>query len=112
MNNLYRIFVLLLITVLFSTACSSEQSEEKISATDTTEKIKVDTVVTGNINSKKINNDTIVKSEKKKDVKIYKYICPLGCKNGKSEIKGNCPDCGMELIENPDYITKKQTDKK
>jgi len=28
-------------------------------------------------------------------------------KKGKSDIKGTCPECGMELIENPDYISKK-----
>ena len=72
-----------------------------------TEIIKSDK--TQNIDSLKENQtNTISINEKKqqKEVKIYKSICPLGCKKGKSDIKGNCPECGMELIENPDYQIK------
>lgn len=107
MNNLYRIFVLLIITIGFLVSCSEEQKEEKVSSVDSTGIIK--TEKTKNIDSVKENQtDTISINEKKqqKEVKIYKYICPLGCKKGKSDIKGNCPECGMELIENPDYQIK------
>ncbi len=40
-----------------------------------------------------------VKSEDDAD-KVSKYICPVGCKDGNSNKKGNCPSCKMELIEN------------
>jgi len=108
MKNLYRIFALLFITVIFSFSCSEEQKEKKITAADSTENIISDK--TQKIDSlKTVQTDTLKKFEKKqkKDLSTDKYICPLGCKKGKSDIKGTCPECGMELIENPDYITKK-----
>ncbi len=107
MNNLYRIFVLLFLTVIFSVSCSDKESEEKNTATDTTEILKPDTIAVKD-SLQKSKPDTLVNYEKKeKEVKIYKYICPLGCKQGNSDTEGLCPKCGMELIENPDYITKK-----
>ena len=113
MKNLYRIFALLFITVIVNFSCSEEQKEKKITADDTTKNIISDKIQ--EIDSLKIvQTDTPEKSVKnqKKNLKIYKYICPLGCKKGKSDIEGTCPECGMELIENPDYITEKRTDKK
>ncbi len=34
-----------------------------------------------------------------------KYICPNHCKGSGSDKEGECknPDCGMELMENPNY---------
>ena len=32
----------------------------------------------------------------------FKYVCPAGCEEGKSDKPGNCPSCDMELIENVD----------
>ncbi len=32
-----------------------------------------------------------------------KYICPNHCKNSGSDKAGECPECGMEYIENFDY---------
>ncbi|RLD48297.1 MAG: hypothetical protein DRI94_12750 [Bacteroidetes bacterium] len=108
MKNIYRIFTLMFITVIVFFSCSEEQKEKKITADDTTENIISDKIQ--KIDSLKIvQTDTLKKSQKKqkKDLSINKYICPLGCKKGKSDIKGTCPECGMELIENPDYISKK-----
>jgi len=31
------------------------------------------------------------------------YICPDHCKGSGSDKEGECPDCGMELMENPNY---------
>ena len=108
MNNLYRIFVLLFVTAVFSNSCSEEQKNNNQNTNDTTVIISTDINKTIDTSAKKIKSDTIKKSEiKKKPIKTFKYICPLGCKKGKSDIKGTCPECGMELIENPDYITKK-----
>ncbi len=30
------------------------------------------------------------------------YICPMHCEGSGSEHPGNCPDCGMKYVENPD----------
>ena len=107
MNKLYRIFVLLFLTVIFLISCSNKEPEEKNAVNDTTKTLKSDIIAT-NDSIEKSKPDTLVNSEKKKkEVKIYKYICPLGCKKGNSDTEGLCPDCGMELIENPDYITEK-----
>ncbi|NJO88032.1 MAG: hypothetical protein HC831_02995 [Chloroflexia bacterium] len=37
-----------------------------------------------------------------------KYICPNHCKGSGSDKQGECknPDCGMELMENPNYKEK------
>ncbi len=37
-----------------------------------------------------------------------KYICPNHCKGSGSDKEGECtnPDCGMELMENPNYKEK------
>ncbi len=32
-----------------------------------------------------------------------KYICPNHCKGSGSDTEGECPVCGMELMENPNY---------
>ncbi len=109
MKNLCRIFALMFITVITFNSCSDEQSNNnktETSETDTLNSISKKIADSLTISS---SEDTIIKSEKeiKKNVKIYKYICPLGCKEGNSDTKGNCSNCGMELIENPDYITKK-----
>lgn len=31
------------------------------------------------------------------------YICPDHCKGSGSDKEGECPECGMELMENPNY---------
>lgn len=106
MKYLYRIFVIILIIISFS-SCSDKQNQKKITSTDTNKIIK--SIKTQELDTiKKINIDTFENSKirQKKEAKIYKYICPLGCKKGNSNIKKNCPECGMELIENPDCQTK------
>jgi hypothetical protein len=37
-----------------------------------------------------------------------KYICPNHCKGSGSDKPGECenPDCGMELMENPNFQEK------
>ncbi len=109
MTNLYRIFALLFMTVIFSVSCSDEQNTTKQTDSTEAEIIKQDLTLKADSLTSKITTDTLVKTEKKlkKNVKIYKYICPQGCTKGNSDESGTCPECGMELIENPDYITKK-----
>ncbi|NOZ34339.1 MAG: hypothetical protein GXO80_03455 [Chlorobi bacterium] len=114
MKKFCRILVLMFVTLIFITSCSEKQNNDKQKETTETDTFKSNSEITVDTITNKIKTDTIIKSEKKikKNAIIYKYICPLGCKEGNSNTKGNCPNCGMELIENPDYITKKQTDKK
>jgi hypothetical protein len=35
-----------------------------------------------------------------------KYICPMHCKGSGADKAGNCPDCGMEYMENPNFSKK------
>ena len=35
-----------------------------------------------------------------------KYICPDHCKGSGSDKEGECPNCEMELMENPNYQGK------
>ncbi|MCF6183781.1 MAG: hypothetical protein L3J56_03985 [Bacteroidales bacterium] len=113
MNNLYRIFVLMFTAVIFITSCSEKQSNKNQTVKITTDTLNSNSEINVDTFTTKLKTDTLVESKKKikKKTIIYKYICPLGCKEGNSNTKGNCPNCGMELIENPDYITKKQTNK-
>lgn len=34
----------------------------------------------------------------------HAYICPMSCEGSPSMEPGNCPSCGMALVENPDYV--------
>ena len=118
MKNLYHTFILIFATIVFLVSCSEKQNNEKNNTLipDTINQTKeINTEINSDSLKNKVSLDT-TKEKNKKQIKkekiIYKYICPLGCKEGNSNIKGNCPNCGMELIENPDYLTKKQTDKK
>ena len=54
-----------------------------------------------------VTTDSVSSNEVKKEKIITKYICPLGDPEGNTDKPGICPVCEMELIENPDYISKK-----
>ncbi|HSI90472.1 MAG TPA: heavy metal-binding domain-containing protein [Adhaeribacter sp.] len=32
------------------------------------------------------------------------YICPMKCEGSASDAPGQCPVCGMDLKENPNYV--------
>ena len=55
------------------------------------------------------NVDTIsAKVDENKNQELGKeytsmYICPDHCKNSGSDEEGECSNCGMELMENPNY---------
>lgn len=53
-----------------------------------------------------VSTDSISVNEIKKITIASKYICPLGDPEGNTDKPGICPVCEMELIENPDYISK------
>ena len=73
-------------------SCNSNETNEN----DSSEIIE-DTVNTGN-DTKETTEVEDVKAEDQ----TVKYVCPAGCEEGKSDKAGNCPTCGMELIENVD----------
>ncbi len=86
-------------------ACNSEPSGEK----DTQ---NADSVEIMNQNSDHNTNSEKKETKEKTTPKDYtaKYICPMHCPKSGSDKLGDCPECGMELIENP--TTKKIISKK
>ena len=101
-------FTFLLIIPIVFISCSSEDNatEDKNDTLNIIDKntIQIQPIVdTVNINSTNVDTLSLVVSEKKETVKVFKYICPLGDKEGNSDKEGICPACEMELIENPDY---------
>ncbi len=101
--------LLALSVIIFVQACSDNKNSEKIEDTKKRETISPDTLKKDNFIKQENKNTDTTTVKTKKTKKIYKYICPLSCKNGKSDTFENCPRCGMEMIENPDYKTN--TDK-
>lgn len=106
MNLKNSIFTFLVFCSLMLFSCNSENEVNKQEINDTiiSPKLKVDsikkievTVDTNEVQSAKNN------VEKKENKEVFKFICPLGDKEGNSNKKGTCPICEMELIENPDY---------
>lgn len=62
--------------------------------------------------SKKETNSTDNKTELETNLARAKskYVCPMKeCKNGHSDHEGNCPDCGMKLLLNKDYVAPDTT---
>lgn len=33
------------------------------------------------------------------------YVCPMHCEGSGSDMKGNCPTCGMDYVENEDHMS-------
>ena len=97
-TKLYIFVNILLVSILFI-SCKSD--EDKINENDTIEnQVKI-------IDTLSSEFDTIKNSKVDiEDFKVSKFICPQGDPEGNSEIAGICPVCEMELIENPDFISK------
>ncbi len=62
-------------------------------------------------NTNSAKNDDVKKAAKSENLGVEytaKYICPNHCKGSGSDKEGECnnPDCGMELMENPNYKDK------
>ena len=99
MNKL-RLFVsvlsLFVLVILFS--CNSTENSENIQNDTVTVS---DTVAVTVDKQENIVDTTKIVSEN--SAKNTKYKCPMNCPEGFSEDFGICPNCGMDLIENPDY---------
>jgi len=105
MNSKKIIFTFSAIILILLSSCNSKNSKNNDIKKDTT-LILTDTIkkIEENTDTAKIKTKADVqKLKKEKFVKIYKYICPQGDKEGNSDIEGICPICEMELIENPNY---------
>ena len=101
MKTQLKIFVNIVIISVFLISCDSGNGND----TDN------DTIQTTDTNFTDQNSDTITidslpVNETDDKTLVSKYICPQGDKEGNLDKPGICPVCGMELIENPDYIIK------
>ena len=93
--------LLILFTVIILTAffgCTSQENNSDTKNIDTT---SVKETSTNAIKDSIITEEPKeIKQTTKKDY-TAKYICPMHCAKSGSDKMGNCPECGMELIENP-----------
>jgi len=86
-------------------ACNSNPSgENDTQNTDSVEVTKQNTNKNTNSEPKETTEKTTPKDY------TAKYICPMHCPKSGGDKLGDCPECGMELIENP--TTKKVISKK
>lgn len=91
----------------FILACNSESSNNSNNQTEDSVNVSVDNSVketltdsteaetVGNTGNNQLNEEYTAK-----------YICPNHDKGSGSDSPGDCPVCGMELIENPNYQAK------
>ena len=102
MKTQSSIFVIITILVGFLISCKSDNGNENeidsIQIRDTNFTVTISDTAT-------ITTDIVQVNEENKKI-VSKYICPLGDIEGNKDEPGICPICEMELIENPDYISK------
>ncbi len=95
------------LAVLFFSSCSNDESDsnEEKDSTITQLEEKMD-----KIESEKTDSLSTTEGESTELGVEYtaKYICPNHCKGSGSDKPGECknPDCGMELMENPNFKEK------
>lgn len=91
--NLYLFIAFFTISGILA-SCTSESS----SITTESDSVKVENktdVVNKTDETKSENANT-----EKADIENAKFVCPNRCPEGKSDKAGECPSCGMELVEN------------
>jgi len=95
--KLKAVVAIFAVALLFSACAETNESTDKdVTKKEVIEEVKkVDKVV-----KEVVKDSTAVAS-----TEVSKYICPNGCEVGKVNEAGDCKsaDCGMELIENPDF---------
>ncbi|MCD4794892.1 MAG: hypothetical protein K8R54_16780 [Bacteroidales bacterium] len=97
MKTLLTIFANIILISCFLISCNSD--EGNVTENDTNlNKVIPDTA--------SVISDSTQLNETNNKISVSKYICPQGDKEGNSDEPGICPVCEMELIENPDYISK------
>lgn len=91
-----------------SLACNSENSNNS----GNQDQDSVNTPIEKTIDSESIDTNSVKTTETKPENTdldeeyTAKYICPNHDKGSGSDEPGDCPVCGMELIENPNYQGK------
>lgn len=87
--------------LLFLISCNSTEStdSEKLDST------KVDVVKTVEVDTTSVKVELDEGQELGKEYTSM-YICPDHCKGSGSDKEGECPNCGMELMENLNYESK------
>jgi len=102
---IYKLIIFTFSLSISFVSCSSEENTKKELKSNSvdTEEVQIQSN-TDTITINTVNIDTLKSNvSEKKEIKVFKYICPLGDKEGNADKKGICPICEMELIENPDY---------
>ncbi len=84
--------------LLFIASCNSIEDTNSESS-DSTEVVVEETL---NVDTISTNVDENENQELGKEYTSM-YICPDHCKNSGSDKEGECSNCGMELMENPNY---------
>ena len=86
MKNLKFVFVsIALASFALMYSCGNSGNNE-VSKDSIVEEIKADTLKTSQLNEK-----------------TAKFVCPMKCEGSFAEVKGKCPKCGMDEIENPNF---------
>ncbi len=92
----------------FMLACNTENSNNSSNQ----DKDSVNTPIENTVDENSIDTSSVEKTETNSENAgldeeyTAKYICPNHDKGSGSDEPGDCPVCGMELIENPNYQGK------
>ena len=82
-------------------ACTSSEENANEEDIDSTE------VVITNDDKESVNSDENVNTQAELGIEYTaKYICPNHCKDSGSDKEGECSNCEMEFMENPNYEAK------
>ena len=92
---------IVLISIIFAFTGVLYSCAEDTSADDNTDSVRVEQGQDVTNENETVQDDTTTVNNDTK-VNVAKYICPNRCDGSNSDNPGNCPVCGMELIENPD----------
>jgi len=101
MKEIKLIFITFIAFSIFGiVSCNSSNKTNNDEATDSTQ------VVVSDNNQVSVDSVENVGTTELGTEYTAKYICPNHCKNSGSDKEGECSECGMELMENPNYRTE------
>jgi len=87
--------------LFFVSSCNSTEANETENA-DSTEVVVEKTVDVDTITT----NDEVNENLELGEEYTARYICPNHCKKSGSDKEGECSNCGMEFMENPNFQEK------
>ncbi len=99
MNKIKLFLFISVISFFCIISCNSEADKTLTTKEDSVE-VKTDDIKK---NETEVNKKDSLKTEKLGKEYTAKYICPDHCKDSGSDKEGECPNCGMEYIENPNF---------